>query len=321
MSSSSTERRDAPVHDTYLADPFVWRHGQEWFAVGTGAPAAAGDTRREPLVFPLLRSTDFVHWSAHGRALVRPDAALGDAYWAPEVAHHDGVFHLYYSVGFGERRHHLRVATSREPAGPYRDTGVALTDPDSCPFAIDPHPFQDVDGAWYLFSARDFLDADGSVRAGTALVVQRLETMTRLAPGEPTVVLRAHHEWQRFRADRLMYGARFDWHTLEGPCVVRRRGRYWCLYSGGCWETERYGVDYATAASVAGPYDDRGGTVGPRVLSTCVGLRGPGHATVVAGPDGSDHLAFHAWDAAGRVRRMFLRPLVWTSDGPRLADR
>jgi hypothetical protein len=60
-----------PVHAGYFADPFVWRHADEWFAIGTGAVDAAGDTGREPLVFPLLRSADFVDWRPHGRALVR----------------------------------------------------------------------------------------------------------------------------------------------------------------------------------------------------------------------------------------------------------
>ena len=41
--------------------------------------------------------------------------------------------------------------------------------PPECPFAIDPHPFQDADGRWYLFYATDFLDTEGGARAGTAL--------------------------------------------------------------------------------------------------------------------------------------------------------
>src|SRR5690606_28025997 len=136
----------------------------------------------------------------------------------------EGRFHLYYSVGFGDARHQLRVAIAARPEGPYRDA-AALTDVDTCPFAIDPHPFRDADGSWWLFHARDFLDADGGVRAGTALVVQPLATMTRLTPGVPLTVLRARHDWQRFLADREMYGRRFDWHTLEGPCVCHRNGR------------------------------------------------------------------------------------------------
>ena len=72
--------------------------------------------------------------------------------------------------------------------------------------------------------------------------MDRLIAMTQLA-GEAKVVLRATHDWQRFQANRLMYGQTWDWHTLEGPCVHKHDGRYDCFYSGGRWETESYGVD------------------------------------------------------------------------------
>ena len=305
-----------PVWDGYFADPFVWRHGDEYFAIGTGPAEAAGAVG--PRVFPLLRSPDLATWRAAGHALVRPDAALGDAYWAPEVAYAAGTFFLYYSVGHQDAGHQLRVATSPRPEGPYVDAGHALVDPGTCAFAIDPHPFRDDDGRWYLFYARDFLDAGPSCRAGTALVVEPLDGMTRLA-GTPTVVLRARHDWQRFARDRAMYGGRYDWHTLEGPAVLRHDGRHYCFYSGGRWETADYGVDYAVAAHVLGPYDDRGAEHGPRVLrSAPPDAVGPGHNSFVVGPDGDTvYVAYHAWDGQLRARRMFVDRLVWTSAGPR----
>ncbi|MGD9765291.1 MAG: glycoside hydrolase family 43 protein [Candidatus Binatia bacterium] len=309
----------APAYDGYFADPFVWRHGDRWFAVGTGPAEAAGNVRTDG-VFPLLQSTDFRSWHRIGEALERPDPAFGDSYWAPEIAAQDGIFYLYYSVGFGDSRHHLRVAVATRPEGPYGDAG-ALTDPALCPFAIDPHPFRDIDGTWWLFHARDFLDAGGDIRAGTALVVQRLGTMTQLA-GDPSVVLRARHDWQRFLADRLMYGRRFDWHTLEGPCVRRHGGVYWCFYSGGRWETDSYGVDYAVANRVLGPWSDHGGEAAPRLLRTIPGqLIGPGHNSIVTGADGREYVAYHAWDAHMRMRRMYVSPLTWDAAGPRLLSR
>ncbi len=60
--------------------------------------------------------------------MLRPDAALGDNFWAPEVAYCDGTFYLYYSVGHKDKHHQLRIATSIEPLGPYQDVGEALVD-------------------------------------------------------------------------------------------------------------------------------------------------------------------------------------------------
>src|SRR5258708_12275810 len=82
-----------------------------------------------------------------------------------------------------------------------------------------------------------------------------------------------------------MYEQTWDWHTLEGPCVRKHGGRYYCFYSGGRWETENYGVDYGIADHVIGPYSDAGNEQGPRVLRTSSHqLLGPGHNSIVAVP-------------------------------------
>jgi beta-xylosidase len=242
---------------------------------------------------------------------------LGDTFWAPEVAFANGRFHLYYSAGWGDKSHQLRVAVSELPLGPFEDVGVGLTDLQRTPFAIDPHPFCDNDGRWYLFYARDFLDHDSAKRAGTALAMARLEMMTKLSADE-SVVLRARHNWQRFMKDRPMYGSIYDWHTLEGPCLRKRAGRYYCFYSGGRWENETYGVDFAVSENVLGPYSDSGAENGPRVLRTIPGaLHGPGHNSIITGPDGQEYIVHHAWDPGMTGRRMFISRLIWTDAGPR----
>jgi beta-xylosidase len=317
-----------PVYPFYFADPFVWKHEGRYFAVGTG-PVVAATRASEPdmtsyplhgheMAFPMLRSDNFVDWHWAGGALEVPEFARGGAFWAPEVAFADGVFYLYYSVSLEGLKHQLRVATSRDPAGPYQDAGLLMEEPENCPFAIDPHPFRDDDGQWYLFYARDFLEEDQGYRAGTALVVDRLVGMTRLAGDEKTV-LRARCWWQLFKANRPMYGRIFDWHTLEGPCVRKHEGRYYCFYSGGCYENESYGVDYGVADHILGPYNDEGNEAGPRVLKTLPDrVIGPGHHSIVLGPDDrTEYFAYHAWDQSMSARRMFLDRLLWTPQGPR----
>ena len=317
-----------PLHPGYFADPFVWKAHGTYYAIGTGPLEAGGeldDAERaapsfgpEMRIFPMLRSDDFVHWQPIKHALLPPDAALGGEFWAPEVACHGSHYYLYYSVGGAGKGHQLRAAKSEHPMGPYRDTGNALVNPRVFPFVIDAHPFQDDDGQWYLFYARDFLDTDNNARAGTALMVDRLTDMTTLA-GEARTVLRSRFDWQRWESDRPMYGETWDWHTIEGPCVRKHEGRYYCFYSGGRWETETYGVDYAVADSVMGPYSDEGSENGARVLRTIPGhVTGPGHCSIVTGPDGAtDYVVYHAWDSAMTARRICMDALVWTPDGPR----
>lgn len=155
-----------PVWDGYFADPFVLPVAAGYLAFGTG-PTADGR------VLPMLRSTDLVTWTPVGGALEPLPTEWGTDYWAPEVVAEGGRHWLYYSVGQGERGHQLRVAVADDPSGPYRDCGVNLTPHER--FAIDPHPFRDSDGTWYLFYARDVLDAD---RVGTHLAVAELTSMT-----------------------------------------------------------------------------------------------------------------------------------------------
>ncbi len=318
VSVSANVSHTNPVYPGYFADPFVWQHEGIYYAVGTGAREATGQTVGN--IFPLLRSGDFFNWESVGQALVPPAPVFGNTFWAPAVAWESGLLYLYYSVGFGDKHHQLRVAMSKGPLGPYTDADKVLLDPQSCPFAIDPHPFRDDDGQWYMFYARDFLDCANAARPGTALMLARMKTMTELE-GEGQPVLRARSDWQRFEANRPIYGEIWDWHTLEGPCPWKHDGRHYCFYSGGRWENDTYGVDFGVADSILGPYSDVGNERGPRVLRTLrPQLIGPGHNSIVVGPDGrTEYLVFHAWDKGMRVRQMHIARLLWTPEGPRCA--
>jgi beta-xylosidase len=319
ITASPTRRHANPIYDSYFADPFVWKYGRAYYAIGTGDLEANGtpDTR----VFPLLTSRDFYHWQFVGRPLLRPDVSLGMNFWAPAVAVQQDRFYLYYSVGHGDKNHQLRVAVGHEPAGPYQDIEAPLLDTAVCPFAIDPHPFQDIDGRWYLFYARDFLDTDNGFRAGTALMFAPMKSMTEL-DGQGFPVLRARRDWQRFKSNREMYGGVYDWHTLEGPSVWLHDGKYYCFYSGGCWEDETYGVDYGIADQIMGPWSDDGNETGPRVMKTLPGrLIGPGHNCIVAGPDGrTDFIVHHAWNRNMTRRQVHINELVWGPAGPRCLE-
>ena len=293
-----------PVWPGYLGDPFVMRAQGRFFAFGTGE----GEDHQDLVG---LVSDDLVHWEPTGPVLDPATVPAGRTHhWAPEVIDVDGVFHLYYSAGVGDQGHALRVATSEDPAGPYRDTGVVLTPGE--PFAIDPSPFRDDDGALYLFYCTDRLEGD---RVGTVIVVDRLLSPTELA-GDPQPVVVATGDWQLYLAQRPMYGGVHDWYTCEGGFCVRRGGRYWCLYSGGNWQEPGYGVAAASAPTPLGPWTEEAAD-GPAVIRTDPAhALGPGHASLVTDDAGRDWLVYHAWDTARTARRMCLDPVDWTDAGP-----
>jgi len=294
-----------PVYEHYLADPFVLCHEGHYYAYGTGPLSPEGRP------FPVLHSTDLVHWELHGGALIPPG---GDDFWAPEVAFHDGRFHMYYSAyGIEGRDHQLRVATSPTPLGPFRDAGRVLVP--SEPFTIDAHPFKDVDGRWYLFYSQDFLSLDNPYRVGTGIVVDRMLDMFTLA-GEPRVVIRPHADWQLFKAQRPMYGAVYDWHTIEGAALRLHNGRYYCFYSGGAWERENYGISYVIAEHPLGPYNIPPESSQAIMRSVPGHVIGPGHNSFTETPDGQEYIIYHAWDPAMTARRMCIDPLYWDDGRP-----
>lgn len=294
-----------PVYNDYLADPFVIFADGLFYAYGTGAGSADG------VQFPVVSSSNLTDWRPEGWALHQPP---GDQFWAPEVVYRDGQYVMYYSAhGIGGNDHQLRAAVSDHPAGAFRDVGRVLGADQ--PFSIDPHPFQDVDGAWYLFYSRDFLTLDMPHRVGTGIVVDRLVDAFTLA-GEPRLVVRPFADWQLFKAEREMYGGVYDWHTVEGAAVLRHNHRCYCFYSGGAWERENYGISYVTADHPLGPY--RPPEVSEPILKTLPDkVIGPGHNSFIVTPDQQHvYCVYHAWDVSMRARLMHIDPLVWRGDNP-----
>jgi len=305
-----------PVYSGYLADPFCWRTGDFYYAIGTRGGSSTNDPRRD---VPMIKSRDLQHWENVGQVLELPPEEQGGAVWAPETAYHEGAFYLYYHADGNRKGFRVRVAASPNPEGPYHDVGLPLTDVAKNDFAIDSHAFRDDDGQWYLFYATDFTDHDATTFRGTALVVDRLLGMTRLE-GKPTPVMRAHWPWQIYERNRQLRGEKADWYTLEGPGVVKRGGKYYCFYSGGNYQNDSYGVDYLVADNIRGPWTEVGRQRGPQIVRSIPGkVFGPGHHSVVSSPDGkSDYLVYHAWNPERTARQVWVDPLIWTPAGPKV---
>jgi GH43 family beta-xylosidase len=300
-----------------MADPFVIQYRGEFWAYGTS------HKQKDGRWFPVLRSTDLAHWEYVGGALEPSKDLEGSAYWAPEVIHHAGRFLMYYSVasGPGDETHRLHLAASDHPAGPFHDLGEPLLAEEG--FSIDAHPFQDPeDGQWYLFFAKDFFDE----RVGTGLAVVPLSRDLTTPLDSPRTVIRASSNWHIYERNRTVYDRTWEaWHTIEGPFVLFHKGLYYCLYSGGSWQTVDYGVGFGVAEHPLGPYRDEWSAEGPAVLRGVPDrVLGPGHASVIKWlDDKTEFLVYHAWDVEGTARRMCIDPLVWTPqsdfDHPRCA--
>ncbi len=292
-----------PVFPHDFPDPFVLKFCGEYWAYCSGLRSDGG-------AFGILRSRDLVNWQEVGSAM--PPLPGGySCYWAPEAIVENGIVYLYYSVG-DEATMQIRVAVAESPAGPFVDSGHRLTQE---PFAIDAHVFTAPDGRRYLFYATDYLEHE---RIGTGTAVDEMVDLFTLA-GRPRPVSRARYDWQIYDPQRAEKGG-VRWHTIEGPFVLTRKGLFYQMCSGGNWQNPSYGVGYATTATLDGPDEWQqacdGESVMP-VLRTIPGeVIGPGHNSVVRGPDNRQlYCVYHRWGGEGG-RQLAIDPLDWA--GPRL---
>ena len=278
-----------PVFAESFPDPFVLKHRGEYFAYCTGF---ADDGR----VFGVLHSRDLVSWTKLGGAMTPLDPSP-PYYWAPEVTYDNGKFYLYYSVG-NETLMEIRVAVSDVPSGGFVDSGVRLTSEE---FAIDAHVFIDDDRTKYLFYATDFLE---HTHIGTGTVVDRLIDWFTLE-GKPRPVTRAKYDWQVYDPERKEKGG-VRWHTVEGPAVMKRKGKYFEMFSGGNWKNTTYGVSFATTDDINTAEEWSQFSDGEKVLPVLRTMPdrivGPGHNCIVCGPNGRElYCVYHRWTEDGRV--------------------
>jgi beta-xylosidase len=286
-----------PVYPHEFADPFVLKTDGEYWGYSTGLQPDGG-------AFGVFHSPDLVHWERVGSA-IQPLPGGHPCYWAPEVVE-SGEWRtesrlpgylMYYSVG-NEETMAIRVAGSDKPQGPFEDLGVTLTKE---PFAIDPHVFVDDDGSGYLFYATDFLT---HTHIGTGTVVDRMIDPLHLE-GKPEPVTRARYEWQVYDPKRESKGG-VKWHTVEGPFVLKHNGKYYQMFSGGNWQNLTYGVSYAVSDTIKPGHEWKQHADGAQVLPILRTLPGkvigPGHNSVVVGPDDKTlYCVYHSWHDGKRV--------------------
>jgi GH43 family beta-xylosidase len=272
-----------PVYEHDFPDPFVFKFCGEYWAICTGYWHDGG-------VFGMLHSRDLVHWKDYGSA-INPPPFEQPCYWAPEIFYDDGKFYLYYSVG-NEENMEIRVAVADTPAGKYVDSGYRLTEEK---FAIDAHVFVDEDNSRWLFYAIDFLEHS---HIGTGTIRDRLLSPFQLE-GKPQPVSRAKYDWQVYDPVRANKG-NVRWHTIEGSYVIKRKGVYYQMFSGGNWQNPTYGVSFSTTRDFLAPEEWQQYSDGEKILpilQTIPGkVIGPGHNSVVRGTDNFELFCiYHRW--------------------------
>jgi len=95
------------------------------------------------------------------------------------------------------------------------------------------------------------------------------------------------------RERHLLLANDLDWegHLIEGPYLTRQDGRYYLFYAGNDFTSPSYGIGYAVADKISGPW--RKAT--EPLLKSHPRWSAPGHASVSVGTNGEPRLFFHAY--------------------------
>lgn len=287
-----------PVYDGNLPDPFVLRADGAWYAYGTQGRFGT---------MPVLTSADLMTWEVVGDAMptLAPWSGAG-RHWAPEVAEIGGRYAAYYTAMERETQNQcIGVAFADSPTGPFVDDAeVPLVCEHDEGGSIDASPFVDVDGTPYLLWKND----GNHVGVRSWIRVQQLSPDGDALVGDGPVDLITHDQpWEG--------------HLVEGPTVHVHDGRYHLLYSANDYGSADYGVGWAVADDLLGPWTKP--LAEPLMRSSEVAA-GPGHGSVVTTGSGTWYV-HHAWppDAVGATypgRQMWLTPLDFGDDGVPVLD-
>lgn len=281
-----------PVEPTNHPDPAVLHaDGAFWLYSTAGAMGA----------MPVLTSPDLVTWTqvGNGMPVIAPWSVPG-RHWAPEIIKVGERYLSYYTARRADMNQQaISVSIAESPAGPFVDerTTPLIGQVDEGG-SIDASPFRDADGSLWLLWKND-----GNSRGLPSYIyLQRLTDDGLELVGEPQRI---------FGMDQP-----YEIYTIEGASVIIHKGVYYCFYSTGEFWRNTYGVCWATAPEITGPWTKQGG--GPILAGNDVAA-GPGHGMPIkVGPHW--WYVYHAWqpDAVGSPpgRLVWLSRLKFTDDGP-----
>ena len=270
----------------YHADPHIAVLGDTYYIY----PTTDGNEGWATNSFSVMSSKDLLHWQNHGPIIrLGVDTNWVDKNaWAPAIATKNGKYYFYFSA-FSN----IGVAVSDTPYGPFTDPldGPLVKRGSYGCQVIDPMVFVDDDGSAYLYFGQGQCNA---VKLNDDMISYDPEAVKRVTPLD--------------RSGKKTYN--------EGAFMIKRKGKYYLMWSEFDTRDPRYSVAYAMADSPFGPFvkeDDN------PILKAKGMVKGAGHHSVVQVP-GTDkwYIAYHRFaipDGTGYKRETCISPMEFNEDG------
>jgi beta-xylosidase len=221
------QRSGNPIIKGWYADPEAIVYGDTYWVFPTYSDAYAKQT-----FFDAFSSKDLVHWQKHHDVLDTAAVKWAKrAMWAPSVTEKGGKYYFF----FGANDVHpgqvggIGVAVADRPEGPYRDLlgKPLINEIVNGAQPIDQYVFHDGKNYYLYYGGW-----------GHCNVVRLKDDFTGLLPFK----------------DGKIYKEITPEHYTEGPFMLKRKGKYYLMWSEGGWGGPNYCVAYAIADSPIGPF-------------------------------------------------------------------
>ncbi|MGX5690893.1 glycoside hydrolase family 43 protein [Arcticibacter tournemirensis] len=277
-SSDEPIKVDIPVP---LGDPFIMLYDNVYYAYGTNAEDG----------IEVYTSEDLEYWKKAENLALHKSNSWGDKwFWAPEVYYikEKNKFFMYYTAN-----EHICVATADSPLGPFvQPEKKPMLESEKC---IDNSLFIDSEGKPWLYFDR-FND-------GLNIWVAELESdLTTIKTSTMRKCINVSQEWETV------------WPRVnEGPFVMKHNGLYYMTYSANSYESQFYGIGFATAASPNGPWTKYASNP---IFQKPQDLVGVGHSAMFKDKSGKQRIVFHAHRSKESIhpRGMYISDVAFTND-------
>jgi len=218
-----------PIVEGWYADPESRIFGKEYWIYPTYS-----EVYNKQVFFDAFSSTDLVNWVKHIHVLDTANVKWAKrAVWAPSPVFANGKYYMFFAandIQNDQQYGGVGVAISSKPEGPFIDAlGKPLVDKfHNKAQPIDPHVFIDDNGQAYLFYGG----------WGHCNVARLNKNFNGFIPFE----------------DGTTFKELTPEKYVEGPCMLKRNGKYYFTWAEGGWTGPDYSVAYAMADSPLGPF-------------------------------------------------------------------
>ncbi|HEY9049144.1 MAG TPA: family 43 glycosylhydrolase [Ohtaekwangia sp.] len=271
----------------------------------------------------VFSSADKVNWQPQKPVFDAPPAWAVNAIpgfkghiWAPDIAYHNGIYYLYYSVSaFGKNTSCIGVATNTTLDVQSKDFIGQIMVRYLNPFPAEICGMLSIRILRLMSNNKPWLTF-GSFWSGIKLVKLSSNLINIAQPEEWYTIAKRARDFKT-RDDNAGEAA------IEAPFIFKMNNYYYLFASFDFWcrgANGTYRIVAGRPDKIQGPYIDKAGVRmdegdGTTILQGNAQWPGVGHnATYTI--DGKDYILFHAYDAAdGGKPKPKITEIIWSADG------